>query len=84
MNYIGNQNLWVFELCSQQERSVPKNINLGSPQIDRQDSQDLFNCSFCTLPITSVQGIISTENYPDVGHMLNFDDDGYSQGYGHF
>ena len=32
--------------------------------------------------MTSCQGKIGTENYPDSDILLNYDDDDYSQGYG--
>ena len=34
------------------------------------------------MPVTSAQGIIGTQNYPDSVILLNYDDDDYSQGYG--
>ena len=37
---------------------------------------------FCRLPVSSVQCIIGTERYPDSAILINFDDDGYSQGHG--
>ena len=49
---------------------------------DRQDSQDLTNDTFCWLPITSAQCIISTEEYPDPAILLNYDDDDYNQIFG--
>ena len=38
--------------------------------------------TFCRLPATSAQGMISTEKKPQAGMILNYDDDSYSQGYG--
>ena len=39
------------------------------------------NDTFCRLPVVSAQCVIGTENYPDAGIFLNFDDHEYSQGY---
>ena len=39
------------------------------------------NDTFCGLPVVSAQCVIGTENYPDAGILLNYDDDDYSQGY---
>ena len=54
---------------------------MGFQQRDRQDSQYLNDDTFCRLPVNSAQCIIGTENYPDAGILLNYDDDEYSQGY---
>ena len=61
--------------------NVPIWIIIGFQQQDRQDCQILNNDTFCRLPVVSAQGIIGTENYPDAGILLNYDDDDYSQGY---
>ena len=34
------------------------------------------------MPVTPARCIIGTEKYPDVGILLRYDDDVYSQGYG--
>ena len=39
--------------------------------------------TFFRAPVTSAQCIIGTEKYPHSGNFLNYDDDYYSQGYGH-
>ena len=78
---VNNQNLWKFELGSDENMNVPIWIITGFQQRDRQDSQNSNNDSFCRLPVTSAQCIIGTEKYPDVGILLNYDDDDYSQGY---
>ena len=54
---------------------------IGFQQKDRQYSQNLTNDTFSRLPVVSAQCIIGTENYPDAGILLNYDDDDYSQGY---
>ena len=78
---VNNQNLWNFELGSHENMNVPIWIIIGFQQRDRQDSQNLNNDSFCSLPVVSAQCIIGTEKYPDAGILLNYDDDDYSQGY---
>ena len=81
MKEVNNQNLWNFELGSQENTNVPVWIFIGFQQQDRQDSQNLNNDTFCKLPIVSAQCVIGTEKYPDTGIFLNYDDDDYSQGY---
>ena len=81
MKEVNNQNVWNFELGSQENMNVPIWIIIGFQQQDRQDSQNLNNDTFCRLPVVSAQCIIGTEKYPDGGISLNYDDDDYSQGY---
>ena len=81
MKQVNNQNVWNFELGSQENMNVPIWIIIGFQQQDRQDSQNLNNDTFCRLPIVSAQCIIGTEKYPDAAILLNYDDDDYSQGY---
>ena len=81
MKEVHNQNLWNFELGSQENMNVTIWIIIGFQQEDRQDSQNLNNDSFCRLPVVSAQCVIGTEKYPDAGILLNYDDDDYSQGY---
>ena len=81
MKEVKNQNLWDFELGSQENMNVLIWIIVGFQQRSRQDSQNLNNDTFCRLPVTSAQCIIGTEKYPDAGKLLNYDDDVYSQGY---
>ena len=81
MKEVNNQNLWNFELGSQENMNVPIWINIGFQQHDRQDSQNLNIDTFCRLPVVSAQCVIGTEKYPDAGILLNYDDDDYSQGY---
>ena len=66
---------------SQERMNVPIWIIIGFQQQDRQDSQNLNNDTFCRLPVVSAQCIIGTENYPDAGISLNYDDDDCAQGY---
>ena len=81
MKQVNNQNVWNFELGSQENMNVPTWIIIGFQQQDRQDNQNLNNDTFCRLPVVSAQCIIGTEKYPDTGILLNYDDDDYSQGY---
>ena len=81
MKEVNNQNVWNFELGSQENMNVPVWIFAGFQQQNRQDSQNLNNDTFCRLPVVSVQCIIGTERYPDTGILLNYNDDDYSQGY---
>ena len=81
MKEVNNQNVWNFELGSQENMNVPIWIIIGFQQQDRQDSQELNDDTFCRLPVVSVQCIIGTEKYSDTRISLNYDDDEYSQGY---
>ena len=81
MKEVNNQNLWNFELGSQENMNVPIWIIIGFKQQDRQDSQDLNNDTICRLPVVSAQCVIGTEKNPDAGILINYDDDDYSQGY---
>ena len=84
MKEVTNQNLWNFELGSEESMNVPLWIIIGFQQSDRQDSQKLNNDTFCRLLVVSAQCTIGTEKYPDAGILLNHDDDDYSQGYHQF
>ena len=81
LKQVNNQNVWNFELGSQENMNVPIWISVWFQQQDRQDSPNLYNDTFCRLPVVSAQCIIGTEKYPDAGILLNYDDDDYSQGY---
>ena len=81
MKEVNNQNLWNFELCSQESMKVPKWIIIGFQQRERQDSGNLVNDSFYRLPVTSTRCIIGTEKYPVAGILLNYHGDDYSHGY---
>ena len=67
MKQVNNQNVWNYELGSQENMNVPIWIIIGFQQQDRQDSQNLNNDTFCRLPVVSAQYIIGTEKYPDAG-----------------
>ena len=81
MKEVNTQNLWTFELRTQEGINNPIWIYVGFQQNDRQHDQNLNNDTFCRLPIVSAQCIIGIEKYPDTGILLNFNDDDYSQGY---
>ena len=81
MEEVNNQNLWNFELGTQESMNVPIWIIIGFQLRDRQDSQNLNNDTFYRLPVVSAQCVIGTEKYPDAGILIKYDDDDYSQGY---
>ena len=81
MKEVKNQNVWNFELGSQENMNLPIWIIIGFQQQDRKDSQNLNNYTFCRLRVVSAQCVIGKEKYPDAGILLNYDDDDYSQGY---
>ena len=82
MKEVNTQNLWVFELGTQEGINVPIWIFVAFQQNDRQKDQNLNNDTFYRPFVTSTQCIIGTEKYPDSGILLNYNDDDYSQGYG--
>ena len=82
MKEVNTQNLWTFELGTQEGINVPIWIFVAFQQNDRQNDQDLNNDTFYRPLVTSAQCIIGTEKYPDSGILLNYNDDDYSQGYG--
>ena len=71
-----------FELGSQESMNVPVWIIIGFQQRNRQNYQNLNNDSFFWLPGTSAKGVIGTENHPDSGILLNYDDGDHCRGYG--
>ena len=82
MKEVNTQNLWTFELSSQEGINVPIWMFVAFQQSDRQNDQNLNNDTFYRPPVSSAQCIIGTEKYPDSGNLLNYEDDDYSQGYG--
>ena len=80
MKEVNTQNLWTFELGTQEGINVP--IFVAFQQNDRGNDQNLNNDTFYRPLVTSGQCIIGTEKYPDSGILLNYNDDNYSQGYG--
>ena len=65
MNELNDQNLWNFEMGSQENMNVPMWIVVGFQQRDRQDSQNLKKVSFCRLLVVSAQCVNSMEEYPN-------------------
>ena len=82
MKEVNTQNLWNFELGTQEGINVPIWIILGFQQRTRETSQNENNDTFYRPSVASAQCIIGTEKYPDSGILLNYDDDDYNQGYG--
>ena len=82
MKEVNTQNLWTFELGTQEGINVPIWIFVAFQQNDRQNDQNLNNGTFYRPLVTSAQCILGTEKYPDSGILLNYNDDDYSQGYG--
>ena len=58
---VKTQNLWTFELGTQEGINVPIWIFLGFQQSDRQHDQNLNNDIFNRPPVISAQCIIGTE-----------------------
>ena len=83
MKEVNTQNFWTFELGTQEGVNVPIWIFVVFQQMDRQNDQNLNNDIFYRLPVTSTQVVIGTEKYPDTSILLIYNDDDYSQGYGH-
>ena len=82
MKEVNTQNLWTFELGTQEGINVPIWIFVAFQQNDRQNNQNLNSDTFYRPLVTSAQCIIGTEKYPDSGILLNYNNDNYSQGYG--
>ena len=81
MKQVNTQNLWTFELGTQEGVNVPIWIIVGFQQSGRQNDQNINNDTFYRPLVTSAQCIIGTEKYPDPGNLSNYNDDDYSQGY---
>ena len=71
MKEVNTQNLWSFELGTQEGINVPIWIIKGFQQSDRQHDQNLNNDTFYRPPVTSAQCIIGIEKYPDSAILLN-------------
>ena len=85
MKEVNTQNLWSFELGTQEGVNFLMWIIVGFQQRERQGSQNLANDTndaFYRPLVTSPQCIIGTEKYPDSAILINYNDDDYSQGYG--
>ena len=75
MKELNTQNLWSFDLGTQEGKNVPIWIIIAFQQRYRQHDQDLKNDTFYRPPVTSAQCIIGTEKYPDSAILLNYNDD---------
>ena len=82
MEEVNTQNVWIFELGTQEGVNIPTWVFVAFQQNDRQHDQNLNNDTFVRLPVISAQVIIGTERYPDSAILLNYEDDDYSQAYG--
>ena len=82
MKEVKTQNLWNFELSTQEGINVPIGTLVAFQQNDIQNDQGLNNDTFYRPLVTSAQCIIGKERYPDSGIFLKYNDDDYSQGYG--
>ena len=61
MKEVNTQNLWTFELGTQEGINVPIGIIVGFQESDRQHDQKLNNDTFYRPPVISAQCIIGTE-----------------------
>ena len=77
---INIQNLWNFEVGSQEIMNVLISIIVRFQQRVRQDTPDLSNDYFWWLRVTRAQCIVGTEKNPDAAILIKYIDD-YSQGY---
>ena len=82
MKELKTQNLWTFELGTQEQIYIPICIIVGFQQKEGQDSQNLAIDSFYRPPVASCHCNIGTEKYPDNAILLNYNIDDCSQGYG--
>ena len=62
MKHVNNQNLWTFEIRSQEEVKVPIWIFVGFQQRVRQNSQNPKDDTFCRLPVTDALCKIGLKN----------------------
>ena len=76
------RSFWTCKLGTQERIKVPIWILVDFQQKDRRDWQNLEIDTFYRHPVTNDQCITGIKKYPDSTIWLNFEDDGYSQGYG--
>ena len=81
MKKVNTQNLWTFELGTQEGVNVLIWIIIGFQQRKRRDLQSFNNETYIRSAVTSAQFYISMEKYPESAILLNYSDDDYSQGY---
>ena len=84
MKEVNARGFWTFESGTQEGIIVPIWVVEGFQQGDEKGSQSLNNDACYRPPVTSVQCMIGTENYPDSDILLNYNDSFYAQGYGQF
>ena len=82
MKEVNTQNIWTFELGTQEGINIPTWVFVAFQQNGRQHDQNLNNDTFVRLPVISAQVVIGTERYPDSAILLNYDNDNCSQAYG--
>ena len=82
MRKVNTQNLWTFELGTQEGINVPIWVFVALQRRNRQDSQKLNIDTFYRPPVTTAQCINRTEKNPDSSILLNYNDEYYTQGYG--
>ena len=82
MKEVNTQNIWSFELGTQEGINVHIWIIVSFQQSDQQNDQNLNGVTFYRPPVTSPQCSIGTEKHPESAISLNYNDDDYSQGYG--
>ena len=68
---VNTQNLWSFELGTQEGINFPIWIIVSLQQRDRQDSQNLSNHTSHRPPVRKGQCIIGTGKHPDSVIFLN-------------
>ena len=82
MKEVNTQNLWTFDLGTEEDINIPIWIIVGFQRWESQDSQNLNNDTFFKPPVASAQCIIGTEKYLDAGFFLKYEEDDYSHSYG--
>ena len=75
MKEVNTRKFRTFQWGTHEGINVPIWAIVGVQQRDRQDSQNLDSDIFYRPPVACAQCIIETENYPDAGILLNYDDD---------
>ena len=82
MKEVKTRKFSTFELETLEGMKVPIWIFVGFQQRYGQDSQNSNIYTFYKPPVTNAQCNIGTEKCPHTAVLLNYGDDGYSQGYG--
>ena len=66
MKEVNTENLWTFELGTQESIKIPIWVYVVFQQNDKQQYKKLNNNTFVRLPIISAQVVIGTDNFPTV------------------